>query len=74
MKTYTVRSLDDLAAYFDKLADDEGQVASRQSTKRDQRIGHARAGTWRSAAAMLRDTKIDPNLPDVKLLTEVNPR
>ena len=58
---YTVKNLGEIADYFETLASDQLAMASRHfSTKRDQRDRQVEARIWNEAAALVRQTSIEP--------------
>jgi len=58
---YIVRDWRDLAAYFDKRAEQRRDMAKNATLKRDAQRWDAEADAWESAARVVRDTVIDPS-------------
>lgn len=72
MATYTADSLAAIAAQFERQADVIGARGIASRLLRDKRELAAEARTWRSAAAMLRDTELATlSLPVAATVQEV---
>jgi hypothetical protein len=67
MKTYSVRSLDELAEVFEMFAKNV-ENSPLQTTKRTKELVAMEAATWRNAAEVIRDTILEANpLPIIEL-------
>jgi hypothetical protein len=57
---YSAKSLDEVAAFFEKLADDQEAAVHGMTGVHRHRDAKARAYTYRACAAILRDTVLVP--------------
>ena len=59
--TYSASSLEDIAKQFDRAANVQEALANSDTNIRRSAVVMAQARTWRDAAAMLRQTKLEPS-------------
>lgn len=66
--TYTFASLADLATWFEQTATERREAAERcyvlkrGGGKQKAEVMRAEAATWESAARLIRNTRVDPNV------------